>query len=193
MAKVGAPLVDIDTDEMDGGGSSSASSSSASTASPATSSSSSSPSATATLGSYIESGSAGGVLATPAVRRLSKENKIDLKTLRGTGKDGRVLKEDILAQINNGSTTTTAAPTTTSSSSKTVATSTTSSIATAVDSIIPLTVIQKAMYKQMTRSLAIPHFGYSDEIVMDECMALRRAINSQVDRERGRHMERRLH
>ena len=41
-------------------------------------------------------------LATPAVRRIVSEHKIDLKSVQGTGRDGRVLKEDILAFVNSG-------------------------------------------------------------------------------------------
>lgn len=39
----------------------------------------------------------GSVLATPAVRKLAKEKNIDLASIVGSGKDGRILKEDILA------------------------------------------------------------------------------------------------
>jgi pyruvate dehydrogenase E2 component (dihydrolipoamide acetyltransferase) len=41
-------------------------------------------------------------LATPAVRKLAKEHDIDLKSIDGSGKDGRVLKEDIQAVIESG-------------------------------------------------------------------------------------------
>lgn len=41
----------------------------------------------------------GKVLATPAVRRIAKENYISLKDVIATGKGGRVLKEDILLHL----------------------------------------------------------------------------------------------
>jgi pyruvate/2-oxoglutarate dehydrogenase complex dihydrolipoamide acyltransferase (E2) component len=36
------------------------------------------------------------VLTTPAVRRIAMENSVDLTKVRGTGPDGRILKEDML-------------------------------------------------------------------------------------------------
>lgn len=38
-------------------------------------------------------------LATPSVRRLIRENNIDLVDVSGTGKDGRILKEDLLRHL----------------------------------------------------------------------------------------------
>lgn len=43
------------------------------------------------------------VLATPQVRGLAKELGIDINSLRGTGKDGRVIKEDLALHTREGS------------------------------------------------------------------------------------------
>ncbi|KAJ9584700.1 hypothetical protein L9F63_020961, partial [Diploptera punctata] len=40
------------------------------------------------------------VLATPAVRRIAMEHNINISSVTGTGKSGRVMKEDILAHLN---------------------------------------------------------------------------------------------
>ena len=40
---------------------------------------------------------------SPVVRRLASENNIDLESVQGTGKDGRVTRKDIDQFINNGS------------------------------------------------------------------------------------------
>ncbi|XP_034943693.1 lipoamide acyltransferase component of branched-chain alpha-keto acid dehydrogenase complex, mitochondrial [Chelonus insularis] len=96
------------------------------------------------------------VLTTPAVRRLAMENNIDLTTVPSTGKDGRILKEDVLNFLNKdkpdvGNIRTDSKPydVTKSTSSQ--------------EEIIPLQGYQKHMWKTMTQSLRIPHFVYSDE------------------------------
>lgn len=52
-------------------------------------------------------------LATPAVRAMVKEHKLDIKQIKGSGKDGRVMKEDVLNFMNktSGAQTTSAATT----------------------------------------------------------------------------------
>jgi 2-oxoisovalerate dehydrogenase E2 component (dihydrolipoyl transacylase) len=107
--------------------------------------------------------------ATPAVRRIAKENNVDIKSVNGTGPKGRVLKGDILQyveQLKNG----TSSP----------APSVSPPIPSGEDKIVPLTAIQKAMFKSMTKSLSIPHFGFSDEVVVNRTTQLRHEINSYL-------------
>ena len=48
--------------------------------------------------------------ASPAVRRLAREHHVDIRTIKGTGANGRVTAEDILAAARGGGTTQIAAP-----------------------------------------------------------------------------------
>ncbi|KAE9455204.1 hypothetical protein C3L33_12903, partial [Rhododendron williamsianum] len=46
--------------------------------------------------SELKKTSTGGVLSTPAVRNLAKQYGIDIGNIHGSGKDGRVIREDVL-------------------------------------------------------------------------------------------------
>ena len=37
----------------------------------------------------------GTILTTPAVRRLAREHQVDLSKVHGSGKDGRIMKDDV--------------------------------------------------------------------------------------------------
>jgi pyruvate dehydrogenase E2 component (dihydrolipoamide acetyltransferase) len=47
-------------------------------------------------------GSGDQVLATPATRKLAEENGVDIATIDGSGPDGRVTREDVLAAAEGG-------------------------------------------------------------------------------------------
>lgn len=114
-------------------------------------------------------------LATPAVRHLSKELKIDILDVDGTGKDGRVLKEDIYKFVearDNG----TAQPARPGTGAATPAPSS-SAPGVQTEDRQPLTKTQEQMFKAMTRSLSIPHFLYADEIDFTDLSALRGRLN----------------
>ena len=109
-------------------------------------------------------------LATPAVRGLLKEYNLNIEDIRGTGKDGRVLKEDVYDHIESGpSTTTISAP----------ATAAPRPMPDAKQTETPqkLTPIQSAMFKSMTASLSIPHFLYTDSVDITSLSALRKRLN----------------
>jgi 2-oxoglutarate dehydrogenase E2 component (dihydrolipoamide succinyltransferase) len=50
------------------------------------------------------------IRSSPLVRRLARENNVDLGTIRGTGAGGRISKKDVLAAISTSSERTAAAP-----------------------------------------------------------------------------------
>ncbi|KAE8151853.1 dihydrolipoamide transacylase [Aspergillus avenaceus] len=101
-------------------------------------------------------------LATPAVRGLLKTNNIKIEDIQGTGKDGRVLKEDVLRYIATRDTTAPAQPTPLGSQQ--------------TDTTVSLTPIQSQMFKTMTRSLTIPHFLYADELNINNITAMRKKL-----------------
>ncbi|XP_038068337.1 lipoamide acyltransferase component of branched-chain alpha-keto acid dehydrogenase complex, mitochondrial-like isoform X2 [Patiria miniata] len=133
------------------------------------------------------------VLATPAVKRLAMENNISLADVVGTGKDGRVLKEDMLRYIDmrqSGATTTTISappkPPPPTPQAPPSLPPTPPPIAPPVppprplepvvvgqDRTEPIRGIKKAMVKTMTAANQIPHFGYCDEIDVSSLMQLR--------------------
>ncbi|CBF75718.1 putative 2-oxo acid dehydrogenases acyltransferase [Aspergillus nidulans FGSC A4] len=98
-------------------------------------------------------------LATPAVRGLLKQLNVNIEDVKGTGKDGRVLKEDIHRFV-----------------AMRDAPSATPSLSQDADTAVNLTHIQTQMFKTMTRSLTIPHFGYADELNINNITALRKKI-----------------
>jgi 2-oxoisovalerate dehydrogenase E2 component (dihydrolipoyl transacylase) len=108
-------------------------------------------------------------LATPAVRHLTKELNIEITDVDGSGKDGRVLKEDVqrFAAARD-------APNSSSIPSTTVATE-----SLGEDKTIKLSGIHKKMYETMTKSLSIPHFLYSDSVDFTHLSKLRKSLNSQ--------------
>ncbi|XP_040895540.1 lipoamide acyltransferase component of branched-chain alpha-keto acid dehydrogenase complex, mitochondrial isoform X2 [Toxotes jaculatrix] len=138
--------------------------------------------------------------ATPAVRRLAMENNIKLSEVVGTGKDGRILKEDILnflakqtgailpptpfqeIQTPGPGPTPAAAtkPASTPAASRPPPT-TPKPVFTGKDVTEPLKGFHKAMVKTMTAALKIPHFGYCDELDLSRLVVLRAELRSVAE------------
>jgi len=96
---------------------------------------------------------------------LTKELNLNIEDIPGTGKDGRVLKEDVQKYASTKSDSVPAAP------------SPAPVEPLREDRTIPLTGVQNQMFKAMTRSLQIPHFLYTDSIDFTELNRVRRALN----------------
>lgn len=204
MAKVGKPFVDIDIQgdmkqediealtapEPSGGASASGapakgSPSPPSQPEPSTAKATEPQSATTESSQLPKQAGRFASLATPAVRHLSKEHKVDIATIEGTGKDGRVLKEDVLKFVqrrNSSPVSPVPAPSPPSAFSHPAPTGDT---AQQIESPVPLTNMQMQMFKTMTRSLSIPHFLYADEVDFSRLYSLRSRLNQALAKQQG--------
>ncbi|EEH45647.2 uncharacterized protein PADG_01797 [Paracoccidioides brasiliensis Pb18] len=116
-------------------------------------------------------------LATPAVRGMLKGLNVDILNVTGTGKDGRVIKEDVLryvAERDAGAVEVTASSSATPQSPPAALGISTPQTETST----PLTSIQSQMFKTMTRSLSIPHFLYADELNIASLSSIRKKLAS---------------
>ncbi|KPV95511.1 Dihydrolipoyllysine-residue acetyltransferase component of pyruvate dehydrogenase complex [Pseudoalteromonas sp. P1-9] len=112
----------------------------------------------------------GKAVASPAVRRLAREHNIDIAKVDGSGKNGRVYKDDIKRFLNDGST----------ASKRTEDTSTPVATQMQATRVEPIRGMQAAMAKQMMESVStIPHFTLSDEIDLTELISLRKSLKEQ--------------
>ncbi|KAF8418046.1 2-oxoacid dehydrogenases acyltransferase-domain-containing protein [Tirmania nivea] len=112
-------------------------------------------------------------LATPAVRRICKELGVEITHVQGTGKDGRVMKEDVAAFaecLKSGQTAAELPQAPVQPPSTAIASETTA----------PLTPMQMQMFKTMTKSLSIPHFLFSDDVHLDPLTTCRSRINAEL-------------
>ena len=132
-------------------------------------------------------------LATPAVRRLASEHGLNITEIQGTGKDGRVLKEDILSFIKTSqqemrTMVTPVQVEPLKSPQQQTMTSTPKAPAPRVmteDRTEPIKGITRAMMKSMSEALKIPHFGYKDEIDMSQLVELREELKVMVQKRSG--------
>ncbi|NMM39328.1 dihydrolipoyllysine-residue acetyltransferase [Pseudoalteromonas arctica] len=115
-------------------------------------------------------------VASPAVRRKARELDVDLTTVPGSGKNGRIYKEDIerfvKGEVPNSIDT---SPLKGSTDIANTANSITSG-----KRVEPIKGIKAAMAKQMVASIStIPHFTFCDEIDLTALIALRTELKEQ--------------
>ena len=114
----------------------------------------------------------GKAVASPAVRRVARELDINISEVTGSGKKGRVYKDDVVAFEQGGNLTDTAVQ----GSSIRVAASTVES-----SYVEPIRGIKAIMAKAMVESVStIPHFTYCEEIDMTELIKLRLELKENI-------------
>jgi 2-oxoisovalerate dehydrogenase E2 component (dihydrolipoyl transacylase) len=110
-------------------------------------------------------------LSTPAVRHMVKEHNLKIEDIEGTGKDGRVLKEDVVRHAEAAKQATSVSPTSAASAPSV-------SQRQMEDRIHTLTPVQSGMFKTMTKSLSIPHFLYTDAVDFSSLTSMRKKYNA---------------
>ena len=114
-------------------------------------------------------------VASPAVRRKARELDVDLTCVPGSGKNGRIYKQDIEEFVKGEVPNT--IDTSPLHSGNEQRTSATHSGGTRVE---PIKGIKAAMAKQMVASVStIPHFTFSDEVDLTKLIALRSSLKEQ--------------
>ncbi|TCI80006.1 2-oxo acid dehydrogenase subunit E2 [Exiguobacterium sp. SH0S1] len=129
------------------------------------------------------------VIAMPSIRKYAREKGVDIREVKGTGDNGRVLKEDIDAFANGE------APTAEATTEKTESVATASAAKTEIkpyESATPeletrekIRGIRKAISKAMVNSKhTAPHVTLMDEVDVTKLVALRKEFK-QVAAEQG--------
>ena len=127
----------------------------------------------------------GKVPASPAVRRLVREHSLQLTEIAGSGKDGRVLKEDVLAHLDQ-------TPQIQDLSNQAIGQSATKPSAVKqaeqrAPRVEPLRGVRAVMAKRMVEAAStIPHFHYGEEIDVTALLALRERLKPLAEAQGGR-------
>lgn len=103
------------------------------------------------------------VLTTPAVRRIARENNVDLSLITATGPNGRLLKHDVLQYLDRD-----AVPVQTTATAFTE------------DTVVPVSGLQRVMVKTMTAAASVPSLGLCDDIVMNELVEIRASLKEEA-------------
>ncbi|EQC0676155.1 dihydrolipoamide acetyltransferase family protein [Listeria innocua] len=120
---------------------------------------------------------------SPAVLRIAGENNIDLSTVEGTGKGGRITRKDLLQVIENGSVAT--KPEVQSAPQEKTATPAPVRSA-AGDREIPINGVRKAIAKHMSVSKQeIPHAWMMVEVDATGLVRYRNAVKDSFKKEEG--------
>ena len=112
---------------------------------------------------------------SPKARRLAREHGVDLSRVRGTGDEGEILAEDILAFVASGG-----------SPAGAVASAKTETPQAEARATQPLTQVGRLMAERTTQSwTTAPHFFVSREIDAGALLAAREKFGPAIEKERG--------
>lgn len=124
------------------------------------------------------------VLATPVARKMAKDLGVDIKNVKGTGPQGRVMKSDIQAAADQGirEPEKTTSPPVQASSPRAYEKSTVAAIERTER--VPMTMLRKTIAANMSLSkFTIPHTAVMDEIDVTDLVSFRNASKMALESE----------
>jgi pyruvate dehydrogenase E2 component (dihydrolipoamide acetyltransferase) len=121
-------------------------------------------------------GDSGRMLVSPIAARMAADNGIDLKTIAGSGPNGRIIKRDIETALSGP------APTAPAAQARAFTPSTVVGASPFRDE--PTSQMRRVIASRLTESIGpVPTFYLTVEIEMDNALELRKAINAGVSEE----------
>jgi pyruvate dehydrogenase E2 component (dihydrolipoamide acetyltransferase) len=133
--------------------------------------------------SSTPSGGSGRLVASPRARKLAKELKVDLATLKGSGPYGRIVAEDVEAAAGKAP----SAPAATTPALAVIPKATPVVAApapmpaanVAIGQVVPLNTLQQAVVRNMMVSLQVPTFHVGYTITTDKLDKLAKQLKSK--------------
>ncbi|WP_292036717.1 MULTISPECIES: pyruvate dehydrogenase complex dihydrolipoamide acetyltransferase [unclassified Brevundimonas] len=125
------------------------------------------------------------IFASPLARRIAAQNGLDLKSIKGTGPHGRIVKRDVEGAPKGAAQPT--ASTATAAATSGIAPRQAQSLAQmgipdGSYDLIPLDGMKKAVARRMVDSIQnVPHFPLFIDVEIDQLMAVRAKVNKMLE------------
>jgi pyruvate dehydrogenase E2 component (dihydrolipoamide acetyltransferase) len=125
------------------------------------------------------------IFASPLARRIASQNGVDLKSIKGTGPHGRIVKRDVEAapkgSVQPAASTASAAATSGIEPRKAQSLAQ-MGIKDGTYDLIPLDGMKKAVARRMVDSIQnVPHFPLFIDVEIDQLMAVRAKVNKMLE------------
>jgi pyruvate dehydrogenase E2 component (dihydrolipoamide acetyltransferase) len=121
------------------------------------------------------------VLATPVARQLAKDLGVDILKVKGSGENGRVMKEDIHKMASSSQSSQAPVKQGTPAPQVQVQAPKVTVTATGDVEYVPITKLRKAIVRSMTLAKQIiPHTVLMDEVIVDKLVVLRDQVKTQA-------------
>lgn len=124
------------------------------------------------------------IFSSPLARRIAAQNGVDLKSIKGTGPHGRIVKRDVEAAGRTSAqpATASASPAATAAKPRKAQSLAQMGIPDGSYDLIPLDGMKKAVARRMVDSVQnVPHFPLFIDCEIDQLMAVRAKVNKMLE------------